>query len=715
VARRLGREDASGAERGILDGVSGPQERFFTCNLCEAQCGLRVAVEGERVSGVRGDPADVLSRGHVCPKAHALRELLDDPRRLRAPVRRTPEGKWEPTTWDEALSAIGARLREIQRVHGRDAVAIYVGNPVAHSHRAALGSQLLTMALGTHNRFDPNSQDSNPRLFACMHVYGDALSIPVPDVDRTDHLLVLGANPAASNGSQMGLGDVRTRMRGICERGGKIVLVDPRRTETAAWATSHHFIRPGGDAALLLAMLHVVFAEGRVAPGVREIASGLDRLRDLAAPFSPERVAPAVGIAAEAIRRITVDFCEARRACAYARVGVCQNAFGPVANWLVEALNVVTGRFDREGGSLFPSPPADVAPLGRVVVGNHWGRWRSRVRGLPEFLGALPSAVMAEEMETEGEGRVRALVCIAGDPVLTTPNGERLARALAGLELLVAIDFYVNETARHAHFVLPPKHVFETGNFDLLLCRFSVRNVAKYSPPIVERDGEDTRDDWDILSDLAARTRLGFAPSAAWRRRLRGVPERVIDALLRTGPHRLSLRALRDAPHGVDLGPLSPSGKRQVRTPDRRVCLAPEPLAADVSRVAAWVDARGAPGDLVLVGRRHLRSNNSWMNDLPSLAKGPDRARLLVNPEDAARLGLADGARVGVRSRTGRVLATVQVSGDVMPGVVSLPHGFARTNANALTDDALVEPVIGTSILNGVPVVLEPVAADQGT
>ena len=685
-------------------GVS--EERFFTCNLCEAQCGLRVSLDGDHVSGVRGDPADVLSRGHVCPKAHALRELLDDPRRLRAPVRRTSAG-WEPTTWDEALSSIADRLRAIRRHHGRDAVALYVGNPVAHSHRAALGAQLLTLALGSRNRFDPNSQDSNPRLFACMHVYGDALSIPVPDVDRTDHLLVLGANPAASSGSQMGLGDVRTRMRAIRERGGKVVLVDPRRTETAAWATSHHFIRPGADAALLLALLHVVFAEGRVAPRARVVASGLDHLRDLTMPFSPERVAPATGIGADVIRRIALDFCDAPRACAYARVGVCQNAFGPVASWLVEALNVVTGNFDREGGSLFPTPPADVAPLGRLLIGNHWGRWRSRVRGLPEFLGALPSAVMAEEMETEGAGRVRALVCVAGDPVLTTPNGERLARALSGLELLVAVDYYVNETARHAHYVLPPKHVFETGNFDLLLCRFGVRNVAKYSPPIVDR-AEDTRDDWDISSDLALRIGLGIAPTRGWRRRLRAVPERIVDALLRAGPHRLSLRALQDAPHGIDLGPLSPSGTRCVRTPDRRVRLAPAPLVSDVDRVRAWVDERQRPGELVLVGRRHLRSNNSWMNDLPSLAKGPDRARLLVHPQDATRLGLADGGRVAVRSRVGRVIAVVHVSDEVMPGVVSLPHGFARVNANALTDDRLVEAVIGTSILNGVPVTLEP-------
>jgi anaerobic selenocysteine-containing dehydrogenase len=681
--------------------------RFFTCNLCEAQCGLRVEVDpsSSRVNGLRGDPDDVLSRGHVCPKAHALRELLDDPARLRAPVRRGSNG-WEPTSWDDALADVAARLRAIRARHGRDAVALYVGNPVAHSHGAALGAQLLTMALRTKNRFDPNSQDSNPRLFACMHVYGDALSIPVPDVDRTDHLLLFGANPAVSNGSQMGLGDVRARMRAIRDRGGRVVVVDPRRTESCAWASSHHFVRPGGDAALLFAMLHVLLARGRVADRVREQASGLDELRELASRFPPERVAPAVGIEADAIRTLALEFAGARSACAHARVGVCQNAFGPTASWLVEALNVVTGNFDREGGAMFPTPPADVAPLGRMVVGNHWARWRSRVRGLPEFLGALPSAAMAEEMETPGHGQVRALVCVAGNPVLTTPNGGRLARALEGLELVVAVDFYVNETTRHAAYVLPPRHVFETGNFDLLLSRFSVRNVAKYSPPIV-RTGDDTRDDWDILSDLAARIALPASAHGVCRAAARGLPERVVDLLLRLGPRRLSLRALREAPHGIDLGALVPSRSERVRTRDGRVRLAPQALVADVPRVEAWVDRRGDDAELLLIGRRHLRSNNSWMNGLPSLAKGPDRARLLVHPADAARIGVVDGARARVRSRTGCVSVVVHVTDEVMPGVVSLPHGFGRCSANELTDEQRVEPVVGTSILNGVPVVVE--------
>ncbi len=702
------------------------REKLFTCNLCEAMCGVRVAMDGERVTGIRGDAADVFSRGHICPKANALRELLEDPDRLRHPVRRTSSG-WERIGWDDALDLAVRGVRDVRRRHGRDAVAFYFGNPTVHSHRASFGTQALAAALGTKNRFDANSQDSNPRLFACMLVYGDALSIPVADVDRTEHMLLFGANPAASNGSMMALGDVRARMQGIRARGGKVVLFDPRRTETAAWSTAHHFVRPGGDAALLFAMLDVVFREARLdLPALRSRASGVDALRALAARFPPERVAAAVGVRAETIRAVALEFAAADRACAYGRIGTCQNLFGPVASWLIEALNVVTGHLDREGCMMFPTGPIDIGPLGRALVGNHWGRWRSRVRGLPEFLGALPSAVMAEEMETPGDGQIRAFVCFAGNPVLSTPNGERLGRALAGLEHVVAVDLFLNETSRHAHLVLPPRHVFETGNFDLVLSRFTVRNVAKYSPPILRTD-DDTRDDWDIMGSLA----LGIAGPAGrvarrlWRRASASLPERAIDALLRTGPYGLSLARLREAEHGIDLGPLVPSRGAHLRTPDGRVRLAPDALVADVDRLDRWVDDARDAG-LVLIGRRHLRSNNSWLHNARSLVKGPDRSMLMMHPDDAKRLGLADGARVRVRSRVGEVEVVLAVTDDMMPGVVSLPHGFGHAaaratlrvagalpgpNANALTDELLVEPVIGTSVLNGVPVVVEQAKA----
>jgi anaerobic selenocysteine-containing dehydrogenase len=682
----------------------------FTCNLCEALCGLDVTVDGGRVTKIRGDADDVFSKGHICPKGPAMRELLEHPERLRAPMIRKGS-TWKTVGWEQALDVAASKLVQIRRRHGNDAVAFYVGNPTVHSHRAAFGSQWMQAALATKNRFDPNSQDSNPRLFACMQVYGDALSMPVPDVERTDHLLIFGSNPAASNGSMMGLGDVRTRMGAIRARGGQVVLVDPRRTETMPWATSHHFIRPGGDAALLFAIIDVIFSEGLAdLAAARRVASGVGGLRALAARLPAERVAAAVGIDAQTIRDIARAFARSPRACAYARVGVCQNEFGPVASWLVEALNLLTGNVDREGGAMFTTPAVDIGPLGRLLVGNHHGRWRSRVRGLPEFLGAIPSATMAEEIETPGDGQIRAMVCFAGNPVLSTPNGPRLARAIASLEHVVAIDFFLNETTRLAHVVLPPKHVFESGNFDVLLQRFAVRNVAKYSPPIVTTD-DDTRDDWEILGDLALRV---GAPGLSLLRPLllraaRALPELALDVLLRTGGSGLTLAKLAASPHGVDLGPLVPTRGRNVHTEDGRARLAPSALVADVPRLERWVDAGPTEG-LVLIGRRHLRSNNSWLYGMSSLVKGPRRDQLHVHPDDAARWGVKNGAAVRVTSRVGSVVATAVVTTDVMPGVVSLPHGFGTPNANALTDELAVEPIVGTSILNGVPVTIAPTA-----
>ncbi len=695
----------------------------FTCNLCEAMCGLQVKIEGSTIGAIRGDPDDPFSRGHVCPKANALRELHEDPDRLRSPMRKTANG-FVPIGWDEALQLVGEKLRALRTAHGKDAIALYVGNPTVHSHRASLGSQVLTAALGTKNRFDPNSQDSNPRLFACWQMYGDPLSIPVPDIDRTQHVLMLGANPAVSNGSMWALGDVRRRFAALRERGGSLVVVDPRVNETATtWATRHHFIRPGGDAALLFALLAVLFEEGLVQEGaVRVVARGLGALRELARELPPERVAPAIGIPAPVIRAMARELAAAKAACVYGRVGTCQNEFGPVASWLIEALNVVTGNLDRPGGSMFPTPAADIGPLGRVVMKEPYARWRSRVRGLPEFLGALPSAVLAEEIETPGEGQIRALVCFAGNPVLSTPNGARLERALGSLDFMVAVDMYLNETTRHADVVLPTKHVFETGNFDLVLSRFTVRNVAKYSAPILETT-DDTRDDWDVLADLAVRI---AGPDVAWlqrglRRAARRLPERIVDGLLRTGRYGLSLAELDS--RGRELGPLVPSLRERVHTVDRKIQLAPELLVRDVPRLVRWIDARARDGGgLRLVGRRHLRSNNSWMHNARSLVKGPARTQVLLHPSDAERLGLPDGALVRLRSRVGAVTATLTVDAAMMPGVASLPHGWGHAsaaatlsvagaiggpNANELTDEELVEPVLGTSILNGVPITIE--------
>ncbi len=704
--------------------------RFFGCNLCEAMCGLKVTVEDGRVREVRGDPDDVFSHGHICPKGVAMRDLHDDPDRLRTPMRRVrgtarSRAAFEPVSWDEALSETADRISEVRAQHGRDAVAFYIGNPTVHSHRASLGVQTLALALRTHNVFNPNSQDSNPRLFACLHVYGDALSVPVPDIDRTDLLVMLGANPIASMGSMWALGDARARLSSVRKRGGRLVLFDPRRTETASICDEHHFIRPASDAAFLLALVHVMFDEHLVDAGaVDAVATGLRKLGRAARPFSPERVAAATGIPAATTRRLARELARTPRAAVYGRLGTCQTEFGPLASWLIEALNVVSGHFDREGGVMFPLPAADVSTLTRHLLPRTHGRWRSRVRGLPEFLDALPSAAMAEEIETKGPGQIRALVCFAGDPVLSTPNGPRLARALERLEHVVAVDFYMNETSRRADIVLPAMHVFESGNYELVLGAFAARPFARYSPPILPAP-EGARDDWEILSELAARITLPNTPKlGAWARRAGAkVPEAIVDLLLKTGRYRLSLAKLAEHPHGKDLGPLVPAARERVHTDDRRVHLAPDVFLRELPRLERWLDAPSAP--ILLIGRRHMRSNNSWMHNLKPLVKGPSRAQLLMHPLDAAPRGIRTHTRVRIRSRAGQIEAEVEVTDGVRPGVVSMPHGFGHAegglrlagalgpNVNALTDDQEVEPVLGNSILSGLAVEVEAIEGTE--
>ena len=717
-----------------------PETVYRTCNVCEAMCGLALTVDDGRITDVRGDKDDVFSRGHLCPKGPAMREVLEDPDRLRHPLKRTATG-WERISWEQAFDETARRLQAIQKAHGYNSVGIYAGNPTVHNHGAVVMLQGFARALKTRNRFDANSQDANPKLYACMAMYGDQLAITLPDVDRTDYFLMLGANPAASNGSLMTLGDVKGRIRSIRDRGGRVVLIDPRRTETAAWADEHHFIRPGGDAPFVLALLHVLFADGKIDErALAQTTRGLAELRTLADKHAPERVADAVGIPAPEIRRLASEFAAAPRAVAYGRVGTCQNPFGPVASWLIEALNVVTGNFDRAGGAMFSNPAVDVGMLGRSLVGNHYARWHSRVRKLPEFGGQLPAAVMSEEIETPGDGQIRGFVTFAGNPVLSTSNGQRLAGAFEKLEFMVAIDFYLNETSRHAHIILPPTHALEHGHFDVVFHALAVRNTIKFSEQVVA-PADDTRHDWEILYELGMRMgglRMGNklaerALKLAWKAGFKLSPDRVIDLAIRLGEYGdklmpgssgLSLAKVRKAPHGIDLGPLRPGGPKKIRTPDGRIDLAPAALYADAQRIEPWLAERRGD-ELVLIGRRHVRTNNSWMHNVRSLVKGPDRATLLMHTDDATRLGLAGGSTVKIASRVGEVTAKLETTADIRLGVVSLPHGYGHAvcadsmaiagalpgpNVNVLTDEEMVEPLLGTAVMNGVPVRVEALA-----
>jgi anaerobic selenocysteine-containing dehydrogenase len=738
---------------------------FRTCPLCEATCGLALEVDAgaHTVTKVRGDAQDVFSHGFICPKGVAIKELHDDPDRVRTPLVKQADGTFAPASWDEAFAVIAQRLPAVVEAGGKDAVAAYIGNPAAHSLAFLLYGKVLLKALGTKNIFSASTVDQYPKQAASALMFGTGTTIAIPDLDRTDYLLCLGANPLASNGSLMTAPDARGRLRAIRDRGGRIVVVDPRRTRTAAEGDEHLAIRPGTDALLLMALLHVVFDEGLTSLNAADgLVDGLDEVRALAADFAPEAVAAATGLEAEAIRRVARDFATAPSAVAYGRIGTTTQAFGTTASWLIDVLNVVTGNLDRPGGAMFPLPSAGLANTkgepGRGR-GARFGRWTSRVRGLGEVFGELPVACLAEEIDTPGDGQVRALITVAGNPVVSTPNSDRLDAALGELDFMVSIDIYINETTRHADVILPSPSPLEKAHFDFVFQGFAVRNYTNYSPPVLPRP-DGMPDEWETVlrlagvvtgqgpdADVAAidefvvRAAIGKEvadPHSAWHGRdveealadlaPRTGTARLVDLMLRTGPYGLTLADVEAQPHGIDLGPLSPRLPEVLRTPGGRIELAPPALAGDVARLHdALADAAAAdPDGLVLIGRRHLRSNNSWMHNLPGLVRGPRRCTLHVHPDDAARLALVDGGQATIRSRVGAVTAPVEVTADIRPGVVSLPHGWghdrdgagmavarahAGTNSNVLTDEAAVEPLTGTAVLNGIPVEVAPVAA----
>ena len=704
---------------------------YRACNLCEAICGLAIEVSGDEIRSIRGDREDPFSRGHICPKAVALQDVHTDPDRLRHPVRRMGDGTWKRLSWDEAFDEVGDRLRAVQKASGNDAVGLYVGNPSVHNWGSLIFGPPLSRALRTRNRFSATSVDQLPHHVAATLMFGHRLLLPIPDVDRTDFLLVLGANPVVSNGSMMTAPGFKRRLEDLKQRGGRLVVVDPRRTETAEIADRHLFIRPGSDAFLLMALLQVVFSEGLDIPeSIAEFCDSIEVVREVVAEFSPERVASVTGIDAEAVHDLARAFATATSAVCYGRLGVSTQTFGGLCQWLVNVLNIVTGNLDRAGGAMFTRPAVDlVANTGP----GHLGRYVSRVRGLPAYGGELPVAALAEEILTEGDGQIRALLTIAGNPVLSTPNGVRLERALEDLEFMVAVDFYLNETTRHAHIILPPTSALEHDHYDLVFNLLAVRNVARYSPALLD-PAPDARHDWQILAELHRRLDDG-SPFAQFKRWLNAKigPRRILDLGLRRGPwgsgwrpfgKGLSLTALEKAEHGIDLGPLEPCLPARLQNPGRRIELAPTPFVKDTQRLLAALDGDPTDQSLLLIGRRHLRSNNSWMHNSRRLVRGKDRCTLFMHPHDAARFGVAGEAKVAVVSGTGRIEAPLELSDEVMPGVVSLPHGWGHhrpgtklsvaeehpgVSLNDLTDESVVDDLCGNAVLSGIPVRVEAV------
>ena len=731
---------------------------YRTCPFCEATCGLEIETEGREVVSVRGDEDDVFSHGFICPKAYGIKQLHEDPDRLTTPLIRR-DGELVEASWDEAFEEIDRRLAPLIEEHGKNAVAVYLGNPNAHNLSALIHGPAWLRVLGSQNVYSASTVDQMPKQVSAGLMFGAMLSVPIPDVDNCDHLMLLGANPLVSNGSLLTAPDMRGRLRGIRERGGKIVVVDPRRTRTAEEADEHHFIQPGTDALLLAAMACTIVEEGLDSPGtLAEHLNGLDEVRTLMRDFTPEAVAGACGIDAGEIRRMARELAAAERGCVYARIGTCTQEFGTHASWLVDVLNALTGNLDREGGAMFTRAAAGQknSSWGGAGRGVRLGRWSSRVRGLPELFGELPVSALAEEIDTPGEGQVRALITVAGNPILSTPNSDRLEGAVEGLDFMLSIDIYVNETTRHADVVLPAPEPLEKAHYDLALYQLATRNIANYSPPIFEREGPA---EWEVFMRLAG-VIAGQGPNAdaalfddmviqtLIQREVgneasplagrdpaellealepRRGPERVLDFMLRSGPYGdgfgsdpegLTLDLLEQNPHGIDLGALQPRLPEALRTESGKVELAPELIVADLDRLRAAM-GRERNGGMVLIGRRQLRSNNSWMHNLPALVKGRERCTLHIHPDDAERLGLADGESARISSAAGSVEAPVETTEDIMPGVVSIPHGWghgaegvrmcvasahAGVNSNVLADESMIEPLSGNAVLNGIPV-----------
>lgn len=738
---------------------------YATCPLCEATCGLEIETRGQEIVSIRGDAQDVFSHGYICPKAYSLKELHSDPDRIREPLVRRDD-RWLPVSWEDAFAEIERGLMSLLEEYGRDALAIYIGNPNAHNLASLLYMPALIQSAGTHNVYSASTLDQMPKQIAAGLMFGTLLSIPVPDLARTEYLLLLGANPLVSNGSLMTAPDMRGRLRRMRQRGGKIVVIDPYRTRTAEEADAHYFIRPGTDAYFLFALVHTLFAEGLVAPGrLADHIAGLEQVRELAEAFTPERVAEVCGIEASAIRSIARELAGAPRAAVYGRIGTCTQAFGTLTSWLVDVVNVLTGNLDREGGAMFPRAAAGARNASGISGrgrGVRFGRWKSRVRGLPEHFGELPAACLAEEIATPGQGQVKALLTLAGNPALSTPGSSRLQQAFDTLRFMVSVDIYLNETTRHANVILPPPPALARSHYDLALYQLAVHNVAHYSPSVIERD-PGALDEWEIFLRLAgllagqgaaADLRLldDFSAIALIQREVatsgspvegrdaqellaslapRRGPERLLDFLLRCGPYGdsfggnegLSLAMLEARPHGVDLGPLQPRVPEVLRTPSGKIELAPQPFVEDVERLHASLERSETRKDrpMLLIGRRDLRSNNSWMHNLHVLTKGKERCTLHIHPDDAARLALADGDLATVASRAGSIEIPVEITAAIMPGVVSTPHGWGHTlpgtqmhiaaehpgvNTNVLSDEEELDLLSGNAVLNGISVVV---------
>ena len=716
-------------------------------------CGLEIHVEGGpkngKVTSIRGNRDDVWSRGHLCPKGVSLAQVHDDPDRIRRPMIKV-DGQWREVSWDAAFRRCTELLRPVIEKYGIGAVTAYTGNPLAHSFSLARYAGVLMGMSGMPVTYSPGTVDQWPKNLSSHLMYGLWWNFPVPDIERTDLLVIMGANPAASQGSLLAAPDVMGLIDGIRRR-GKVIVIDPVRTQTAARADEWLPIVPGTDAALLLAVAHTLFDEGLVDAGPH--VDGVETMRRVAEDWSPGRVSAVTGIDEDRIRALARELAGTERSVVYGRIGLCNQEFGSLASWLVDAINILTGHFDTPGGAMFPKPAAwsiTTQPLPGLEGGRpEFGRWHTRVRGAKEVLGQAPVSCMAEEIATPGEGQLKALITVAGNPVLSTPGGDKLDEVLPMLEAMISVDLWLNETTRHADVILPGLSPLEQPHHDDLILLFAIHSIANYSAPVF--DPGDRPHEWEILIRLTglctgtpaedvdvAAIDDGFFDYLAFTRGVDGAeirklyehggPERMLDLTLRTGPFGdqygknpggLTLDVLKANPNGIDFGPMVPQLPDILGTVDKKIRLAPQYLLDDLPRLAARLQRPAEP--LVLVSRRHLRSNNTWMHNAPALMKGRDRCTLLIHPDDAARCGVADADVVTVKSEAGEIRVPVEVTDAIRPGVVSLPHGWGHgkpgtrlsvangspgANTNVLSPPTFIDEPSGNGALNGIPVTI---------
>lgn len=710
--------------------VSIEQKHYSTCTLCEAMCGIEVTTIDREILSIVGDKKNPFSEGHVCPKAMALKDLYDDPDRIKMPLEKTTSG-WQEISWDDALDKVANGLFEIQQKYGVESVATYLGNPNAHNMGSILYGPYFYRALQSHNRFSATSVDQLPHHIVSRKLFGHQSQIPIPDIDRTQYFMIIGGNPLASNGSIMTVPHIKRRLKAIQSRQGKVVVIDPKQSETADMSSDHHFIKPGTDALLLLAMINTLFATNKEAPArLLEFAPHLLEVKDYILPYTPHKVATKIGMTEAQIEQLVSDFCAAESAVCYGRMGASVQAFGTLTQYLIMLFNMLTGNLDKPGGMMFTQPAADFLPhSGRGSIGN----FHTRVRKLPAFAGEFPVSALAEEMTTPGEGQIKAMVIGAGNPVLTTPNGQRLDAAFENLDFVVAVDFYMTETTRHANIILPPVTALERDHYDIVFHNFAVRNSTKYSPAIFPPEA-NSKTDWQIYLGLAERLdKLNGLPTDKYQLLWDKKPTGVVDDMLQMGRYQhagkpISIATLLDLPHGIDLGPLQADLPDAIFHNDKKIDMSFDYFMPDLTRVNKHFFETDVLDDnsLQLIGRRHLKTNNSWLHNSKRMVKGTNnglsRCTAQIHPDDAAKFAIQDKQMINVKSRVGEISLPAEITHKIMPGVISIPHGWghnkkgmrwktaeqhAGVSVNDLTDEMVIDELSGNAVLNGVPVWIE--------